>query len=398
MTKQSKAGGFFPLDTSVVQAIVHEGGEAEEVIAYIATAAHTQSRKPSPHRLSTSGVKAIYTCGGVPIRRAQKAMTWLTQNEFLLEADDARERYGEERVPLQFGHSAIRPRYWVKGNQDKIENAANLPHVLLRGIPGLIDVPPLKRLYEEIDTDPAEGITTSMARLDAVMLLVHLYQHHRLDKCGGVDPRGGLYRQWNIADEKDEALQDLMLNPVEDVPGTNAALYEVRGSTDVTFLKFAKAALFYVSNQDDRMARFWCALRNLQSKGLMYETVAVWNADPNKDKTAEPLYTLYIRDKYARDNGEPYLQKAVHSAVDALFGFEVQRLWDDEWTTPGLIALSKQAGGGFRFIASKKLGGYPIGIYRLRHRPQDKETGLWIQGETRRVNDWAKAIRKLHRH
>ena len=142
------------------------------------------------------------------------------------------------------------------------------------------------------------------------------------------------------------------------------------------------------------MPRFWCALRNLRRLGFLYETVAVWSGDPQKDRGAEPLYTLYIRDKKAREN-DPYLQRVVHSTIDKLWEHDGQMLWDDEWTTPGLIELSRQQGGGFRFIASKKASGYPIGIYRLRYRAWDRETGLGMKQEERRVSEWTAILKRL---
>lgn len=225
---------------------------------------------------------------------------------------------------------------------------------------------------------------------------MHLYQHHRLEECGGVDPRAGLFRKWAIADKRDAALTALGISAVEELAGTNAAVFEVRGGDTLVYKTFADQALFSAPDQA-RQARFWHAFRNLHAHGFIYETIAVWTADPAKDRAAEPLYTLYIRDAHARENGEPYLQRVVHSVSQRILGFEAWRLWTDEFATPGLIEACAAIGGGFRFVGAKTRPGHPIGIYRVRFRPHDRETGLGFEREEGRVREWARMLRKLAR-
>lgn len=236
---KSVRGQFFPLDTSVVREIASRCGTAEEVAAYIVLAAHTQGQGPNRHRLSSAGTRAVYTYTGMPIRRAQKAVKTLAEFGFVTPAEEARRAFGEELVPQHFGKSRIQPRFLVNGNQHDIEKAVNLPHSLIRGVlagntlasaigqvrralesegDGEIDAmtppPPLTRLYQQIEDDPGEGVTTPDARLDSLMLLVCLYQHHRLEECGGVDPRRGLYRRWAAAESGDETLTKLDISAV----------------------------------------------------------------------------------------------------------------------------------------------------------------------------------------
>lgn len=117
----------------------------------------------------------------------------------------------------------------------------------------------------------------------------------------------------------------------------------------------------------------------------------------DKDQHAEPLYTLYVRDAHARDNGEPYLQRTIHPVSERLLGSDMWRLWTDDYPTPGLIEASAAVGGGFRFVGIKTRPGHPICIYRLRFRAHDQETGLGMEREKRRVDQWAKMLRKLIR-
>ena len=51
--------------------------------------------------------------------------------------------------------------------------------------------------------------------------------------------------------------------------------------------------------------------------------------------------------------------------------------------------------GRFRYIAHKKSGGFPIGIYRLRFRAGTKDTGKGMMAEESRFNNWADILAKL---
>ena len=161
------------------------------------------------------------------------------------------------------------------------------------------------------------GIGMQQARLDAAVLLVHLYRNTALEDCGGVDPRSGLYREWAVVD--DDATEGwLDRPPVMELEGTNAALYEVAGRSTTVFLSFAATALAYVPDPAERTRRFWCAFKNLLRQGFVYEVLTVWSDNPistdkKKAKRAELLYTLYIFDRHARDQDEPYLQREIHS-------------------------------------------------------------------------------------
>ena len=219
------------------------------------------------------------------------------------------------------------------------------------------------------------------SRLDAIMVLAHLYRHHTFADCGGINPRSGLYRNWVAASN------DLDEQTTE-IEGTNATLYEIEATQDTVFIQFASEALFYIKDEAERHARFWEAFSNLKDFGLMYEVTQVWDANPNgsNGRRAEPLYTLYVHDRHARKS-EPYLQSAIHTlafkagAMDRYTEFS-----DDD---------SNIKSGRFRYIANSKTGGYPIGIYRLRYRAGTTDTGIGMAAEQSRVNRWQEAFNNI---
>jgi hypothetical protein len=128
----------------------------------------------------------------------------------------------------------------------------------------------------------------------------------------------------------------------------------------------------------------------LKRLGLVYEVLTVWNRDPLKSKTAELQYTLYIFDRHARD-AEPYLQREIHKMAMKLGEIDYGDLGlDDDRGEPSLISS-----GRFRFIAIKKTGAYPLGVFRLRFRPKTKDTGTWIEGERQRCLSWANSCLRL---
>ena len=179
-----------------------------------------------------------------------------------------------------------------------------------------------------------------------------------------------------------------------DVEGTNAALYEIEGSNSTMYLEFAGKALFYVADKEERSIRFWDAFHNLEKLGFMYEVTQVWSGDPDKDKKAEPLYTLYIHDRHARES-EPYLSKDIHNAairrgaMDAYSEFPPTRN-NFFGNSENIVGT-----GRFRYIANKKVGGFPLGIYRLRFRAATKDAGKGMLAEKSRVNNWKSILGKL---
>jgi hypothetical protein len=135
--------------------------------------------------------------------------------------------------------------------------------------------------------------------------------------------------------------------------------------------------------------------------------LTVWDSDPVKNAEAELQYTLYIHDRHARE-GEPYIQKEVHTAAFALgvrkrffdfypnsdeYEYEYVREYEYEDDHHSSFINSRR----FRFIASRQGGGYPVGVFRLRFRARDRDTGLGISAEKRRCEEWTGILKRLTR-
>lgn len=359
---QNKAGGFFTVNLSQVDSMVQQGAGAEEVMAYLVLARGCGKNSSTAH-----GANSIANRTGLTHYRAEQSMEWLINGSYILKILKHEGIEGKKRLS----------RWQLTEPMDGHELA--LANALMDGIGRGANNPPLTRIYNEVSM--GNHCVLPDARLDALMVLLHLYRHHLMADYGGVNPRAGIFRSW-------QAAENFNGESVVDVDGTNAALYEIEGSNTTMYLKFAEEALLYVADNEERNVRFWDAFRNLHKLGFMYEVTQVWSGNPEKDKKAEPLYTLYIHDRHARES-EPYLSSEVHKAAMRRgtmsgYSFSTQDPWENVAGT-----------GRFRFIANKKVGGFPLGIYRLRFRAGTKDTGKGILAEKSRVNNWATILSKL---
>ena len=377
---QNKTGKFFTVNLSQVDDMVRQGAGAEEVMAYLILA-----RGCGKNRSTAYGANSIANRTGLTHYKAEQSLEWLIESGHILKHEDTEKLIKIDHILKHEGvERKKRLSRWqltepIDGHELALANA------LVDGIGRGKDNPPLTRIYNEVGM----GVHCVFpdARLDALMVLLHLYRHHLMADYGGVNPRAGIFRSW-------QATENSTGEQVVDVKGTNVALYEIEGSNSTMYLKFAKEALFYVADTEERNVRFWDAFYNLNKFGFMYEVTQVWNGDPDKDKKAEPLYTLYIHDRHARDS-EPYLSRDIHSAAMRLGAMDAYSEFPP--TTNNYFGDSENIVGTdrFRYIANKKVGGFPIGIYRLRFRAATKDTGKGILAEKSRVNHWAAILSKL---
>jgi len=395
----SSKGQFFSVSIEALDLIAARGGGADAVLTYLVLARHATGKDPEEGSLTSAGAFAVQNKAGLTSGRAGAALDWLQGNAtgvpdgswepFIVPADEVRAQLGAEAVPEHLGHGknnskCTKVRWWL----NQCGEPLYLANALVDGIGAGKECPPLTRLYWQSEPDAEAGITMAEARLDAVMLLMHLYQNDRLEECGGVDPRSGLYREWKLAETPTE-LELSSREPVMALDGSKAALYEVEGGSSMMWIQFADRALAYISDEGERRQRFWCAFHNLKRLGLVYEVLTVWNRSPLTSKNAELLYTLYIFDRHARE-GEPYLQREIHSMALELGEIVYVDLVPDADSEATLLTSHR-----FRFIANRKTGAYPLGVFRLRFRPKTRDTGLGIEAERRRCLHWGNACRRI---
>lgn len=357
---------------SQVDSMVRAGAMAEDVMAYLVLARGVNRR--GNKRISTHSANSIVTRTGMSHRKATESVEWLRTHGYISPADQKT----PEQTDKGKGH---RPRWLLVEAVDTLE--IYLANALTDGVGGRGKKnPPLTRIYAE---SMNQSGLVSEARLDSLMVLLHLYRHQDIEACGGIDPRAGIYREWVTA-------ENTLGESKTELPGTNAALYEVASSVSPVFTKFAAEALFYIPDEDERHHRFRNALRNLHRLNFVYEVLQVWSGNPNgKDgRKAEPLYTLYIHDRHARER-EPYLSREIHNAairLDAMDGYAEFAGHNDD----GENILHT---GRFRYVATSKQGAFPIGIYRLNFRPNTREVGIGIDAERSRVQKWAASLNAL---
>jgi len=371
-----KTGGFFVVDLNILNTIVDAGGFADDVMAYLVLSKGVNRRrrpdKPDAF-ISTYGALSIHKQTGISYTKAEAAIQWLLENGFIGKAVG-------ESIPAQLGKGNDRKHKsrWLIARTPEPQDIA-LANALVDGIGKGKNNPPLMRIYNDIKL--GKNCMVADSRLDAIMVLAQLYRHHTFADCGGINPRSGLYREWVAAD-------NAVGEQVTEVEGTNASLYEIEGTQNTVFNQFASAALFYIKDDAERYARFWEAFNNLKDFGLLYEVTQIWDANPNgsNGRRAEPLYTLYVHDRHARES-EPYLLKDIHNLAFKAGAMDRYTEFVDDG--------SNIKSGRYRYIAKTNSGAYPISIYRLRFRAGTQDTGIGMAAEQNRVNRWQEAFNNI---
>lgn len=241
--------------------------------------------------------------------------------------------------------------------------------------------PPIMRLQHV----PVPGHPEPEFMVDDLVALLMLYMFQDMEKCGGIDPRAGLFRQWAVV-----AGSAFYPHQVVNIIGSDAAIFEVGGATELMFDRFADHAFSHVNDSDARRDRFFNALWHLRHLGFVYEVSQIWDSDPNAADGSEsmPLYTHYVHDQTARTL-DPSLQKEIQRVAYRLGVMDSY----DEFTERDYTNAEAVR---FRYVADKQVGGYPIGIYRLKYRHTSADISVNNDGESQRANAWLQELKALH--
>lgn len=365
--KEGVKGHFFTVSLNAIQRMARQGALAEDIMSYLVLARHTPGRGEWQRVLSTSGAKAIHLRTGIPYRRAVCSLEWLENAGFIIPINSATKQDMPD-LPEHLGKIKTRAttvRWFLKDFHEPLIYLAN---TLIDGTRGAGEKnPPLMRLMDGISINTFKKSET---RLDALMLLLHLYYHHELEEFGGVNPKSALYREW---DHTTEVLES---------PYSSLQLFAIIQANAFAQNQFINEAFSYVNNET-KVNRLWNALDNLKALGFLYEVIQIWEGNPFVTRTAEMLYPLYILDRHARQS-EPYLAKAIHTTLikgDAITPFNIPKFFQ------------KMNKGEFRYLAHTPL--FPLGIFRLRFRPHIQDTGRWLQAEMNKVGVWQQLLNKL---
>lgn len=212
-------------------------------------------------------------------------------------------------------------------------------------------VTPLTRLYSPRILSEEDNLR----QIDHLVAICMLYLYNDMTLYGGVNPRIGLYRKWNDFDENNN-------KPVLNILNSDAAIYLVSGPTVVHYEGFAKALFPYIADTNERLSRVANSLQKLVLNGFLYETVQIWDGNPITQSGAEaqPMYTIYIHDPISKTD-EPELQRMIQRVAYRL-GIKdgYKEFTEDDY--------EKAESVNFRYVADKQVGGYPIGIFRLRFK------------------------------
>lgn len=376
--------GFFQIRLETIDEMA-EHGLVKPILAYLVLARHTKGRDHASltpaGSLSTAGVQAVQKKAGLSRKESQEALEWLCFQGFIQAAEEAKKALGEDQVPGSLGKGSSKchqVRWYLEPIGD---TRLALPNELVDGLSKGKAGPPLHR-FCKLGGDTKRRIDRHQARLDTLMLLLHLYQHQDIQACGGIDPRTAFYREYyQIDTEFREAV-----TPIEE----GWALVEV---TQVRIPRvnanLLTESLGYIKDGEQRKKRFSNAFSTLEKLGFIYETLGVWTANPQQDRNAELEYTLYIHDKSARNgsSGDPYLQLEINRAAARLGYLNHLEFADEEYAK----GLSLKNSGCFRYlcpVVNDTPDHVALGVFRLRYRPGTHDTGLGMQRERERVQEW----------
>lgn len=355
----SNSGNFFIMAFEAVHDIIRKGGKLNELVSYLVLSRHTNGTGNCKHRLSTAGAKAIFQKTTLSYKKAQAALDWLEKKELIKPG----ENYRKNAYPMN--KKAIR---WIL--TDYMTQSASLiclPNSLVDGFHGQSKIsPPLKRITSYRTRTKYK---IDQVRLDILCLLLSFYLHHELEDYGGVNPLTALSASYVCAPEETHEFYE----------GLELELHKASSTNQITAQKeFIKSSLFYILDEKERLSRFWSSLHSTSDLGYIYPVIQIWDSDPSCCEDAELLYPLYIRDGHAKES-DPHLIKDIHNFLiksDTIYAGEIEDFFENIRT------------GGFRFIVEQGQEHHPIGIFRLRFRPQNEATSRWLNADKSRIKVW----------
>lgn len=204
-------------------------------------------------------------------------------------------------------------------------------------------------------------LTDEDAKLDALMLMLHVYWRLDMTRWGGVPPLF-FFRAWTTHSRR---------------RSNQNFIWQAEAGPQSMYPDKAQAALSHASLVNDKQVkayplvetRFWSALQNLQQKGLVYEAVTWLTDDPKKNDKAQALCTIRVNDYHADTEvrgttPDPSLLKEIGE-----LGF---------YTNPNNDRGEEEQVK----VAMHADHGMLIGIYRPRFRPINSDTGVWMERDT----------------
>lgn len=385
----SGSGKFFSMPVEMANEIVLHGGHAEEVITALVLC-RGAGRHSSTAWTENSVIKHVRMSFG----RAKKAIHWLAEKKFIETSSPQsgsdtqqssqsllEEAAEKENGPIKTSRSS--KRWKVHTSQylsttyfpnDLIDKAADKAYG------------PIGKLYNELEIRPMLGIKVREAQLDLIMLLLHLHAEQDIEAYGGVAPQIWHCTWLPVSDGMGRAGS----NAINQIPKSNAVIYEIERGLEHFSTDFVTKTLFYVTEKTEREERFRFALKNLKKLNFFYEVLNVWTGNPLDDDSAELAYPLHLFERQAKGGDEPYLLSKINNLADK---FYADRDGEPSFEQDG--SLKNIRPGNFRYFGYQGIGCVALSVKRMRFRAHNRDTGIGIARQAKAVEDWTVLIEEI---
>lgn len=349
---------YFKTSYATLQQIA-KTGRFEDVAGFLVMARHATGLTVAgfePYKLSGAGINSIHEKVGISEENARGVMERLKDGGFIKHVSpDVRKSFAHARWEV------------VQGELD-----LDLPHAFVDSPKSVNATSPMKRVKES-KAQPhyapsLTGVSDTELRLDALMLLLAIYQHTDMDAYGGLAPQC-LYRGWTIHSQipKKDGVR-WGAEPAKTVSSYFSFMSECQQHVAIAA---ANAKLSQVQKD-----RFWNAWNNLEGVGLIYEVVSLFDANPQTSAHAKQLVSIRVNDFHAgsiNKTGDPSLLRK----FEELFGTE------RAYYTP---AANDQEESEAMWVILPDARGALVGIWRPRFRPSNSNVGSWIEKENAAID------------
>ena len=346
---------YFKTSYSTLQALARNG-QYEDVAGFLVMARHASGLAIAghpPYTLSGAGVNSVHEKASMSEEAARGVLERLQEAGIIKRVTD---------LP-----SHAHARWHV--NQGDLD--LDLPHAFVDTSKPTGAASVLRRIKDfkvrNAYAAKLEGLSTNDVRLDALMLMLAVYRHTRMEAFGGIDPKCVL-RQWTLH-SRTKSAHTWRWGAEPD-------------SVNTAFLSFMEQALVHritskgaANAKEVQWARFWNAWANLVDAGLIYEAVCLYDAEPATNESARMMMTLRVNDYHAgaiSKTGDPSLLRSLEERTGADYAY---------YTPVGNERGEPEA----MWVMLPTATGTLIGVWRPRFRASNSDTGAWIEKEEQAV-------------
>lgn len=332
----------------------------EDVAGFLVLARHASGREVAglpPYKLSGAGVNSIHEKACVSEETARGVIQRLQEGGFIKPATP------EMRKAFAFARWEI--------VQDELD--LDLPHALLDPPKNSPFTTPMRRVKESNATaayaSALTGTSDTELRLDTLMVLLGIYKHTDMEAFGGLNPNCA-YRGWTIKSQ------------IPNEKGIRWGAEPDESSTARAYVAFMEECSKHWHRaapkgkvSEPLKARFWNAWTNVQEKGLVYEAVELFDANPKENPQARMRFSLRINDYHAgsiKKAGDPSLL----GTFESLFGTEMAFYTAKE--------NERSETESMWLILPDKRGSI-VGVWRPRFRTATPNVGAWLDKEKENI-------------